>query len=436
MTRLEREELFAKESAKDIVKAKRDEVEFRNLLPTEGFFPAYMRYTDRQESPGSFHFWTAATILGACLQRRTWLSKGVYNIYPNLFTVLIAGTGKCRKSRAMGLGVELLERFDWLNLMADKTTPEALLEALMVGVQNVAQTNEQNPGPRDELDSTGIITTSEFAVFFGKQNYNTGMAELLTDLYDCRNSFRYVTRNRRAVVLKNIAVQILGASTPDWLGDALPASAFGGGFMSRFIFMVKKCRDRSCAWPEEPHPDAKRDLQHDLIRIRAFCLGKMSLTPEAMIWFEGWYNHIESELVQDPNLIGFVERKPDTVLKLSIILAASQTTKAITKEILIQAYKIISWTQDRMFEAFKNVDLTITGKLRMKVLDFIKAQGGQVTRTTILRKFGGSLPNGVSDLNAIQETLVEARQIVVSIRPNPQGKSTVTYNLIEEEQDE
>jgi hypothetical protein len=436
MTRVEQEALHAKESAKDIAKAKRDEAEFRRLLPTEGFFPAYMQYTDRQESPGSFHFWTAATILGACLQRRTWLSKGVYNIYPNLFTVLIAGTGKCRKSRAMGLGVELLERFDWLNLMADKTTPEALLEALMVGTQNVAQNNEQNPGPREELDSTGIITTSEFAVFFGKQNYNTGMAELLTDLYDCRSSFKYVTRNRRAVMLKNIAVQILGASTPDWLGDALPASAFGGGFMSRFIFMVKKCRDRSCAWPEEPHPDAKRNLQLDLIRIRAFCVGKMALTPEAMGWFERWYDHIESELVQDPNLIGFVERKPDTVLKLAIILAASMSTKTITAEILEQAYKIVSWTQDRMFEAFKNVDLTLTGKLRMKVMDFIKAQGGQVTRTAVLRKFGGSLPNGVSDLNSIQETLVEAGQLSVTVHPNPQGKVTMIYKLVEEDQDE
>jgi hypothetical protein len=165
-------------------------------------------------------------------------------------------------------------------------------------------------------------------------------------------------------------------------------------------------------------------------------MGPMKLSDEAMQWFENWYNTIENEMIPDHNMIGFVERKPDTVLKLSIILAAAVTTKIITLEILKQAYDIVTWTQSRAFEAFKHIDMSPSGRLRNDLKIFIESQGGEVTRTQILRKFNGRLPNGVSDLNSAQELMVEAGILNVEITPNKRGKQTVVYRLAGVEYDD
>jgi hypothetical protein len=410
-----------------VVAARTEEEEFRRLLPQDGFVGDYMVYTDRQESPGSFHFWTGITILSACLQRRVWVCKGIYNVYPNLFTILVAPSGRCRKTRAMSLGVELIDGFDWLNLIADKTSPEAMLEALMVGTKTMSEEVKGMHGPA--VDSTGFITIPELAVFLGKENYNSGMTNLLTDLYDCRDSFRYITRNSRPVVLRNIALQMLGCTTPDWFGSALPTNAFGGGFMSRFVFVVKKQRDRSITFPESPPPDMKHNLKKLLLQIRARVHGKITFSPAAFKWFDEWYKSTELEMIDDINLMGFVERKPDTILKVATLLAASEMTTELSQPTLERALHIVEWSQSRAFEAFKHVNLTAFGMLRRRILDFVECNGGVVTRRQVLRKFAGQLPNGIRDLEAVEAVMQEAQEVAVKA-VNTSGRPRIEYRMV------
>lgn len=411
----------------------REEEDFRSLLPTNGFLGDYMRYTDRQESPGSYHFWVGLTVLGAAMQRNVWISKGIYKVYPNLYTILIGPSGKCRKSRAMSLGLDLLEGYDWANVMADKTTPEALLAALHVGTPTFQKVDNSTGGPtihiNPNLDSCGIAAAYELAVFISKQNYNSGMVGLLTTLYDCPTSFKYLTRNKKPLVLKNVFLSMVGASTPEWLATNLPADSFEGGFMSRVVYVVRQRRDRNIAIPENPDAGETDRLKKHIENVHQ-AVGEVKFTAAGRAWFDNWYTSTEAIPVTDTSMLGFVERKPDTILKVAMIMAVSVGKDYITDNDLRQAHAIVTWTQERMFSAFAHVDLSPLGVIQKKVLEMLESQGGQLSRGQVLRKLGGRLAHGVKDLIEVEEILIQAgRMEVKQVRHSGPGRPEIRYIL-------
>lgn len=408
-----------------------EEAEFRKLLPTEGFFPAYMQYTDRQESPDSYHFWVAATVIAGVLQRRAWINKGVYDIFPNLYTVLVGPSGVTRKSRAMRMGTDLIENYEWANVIADKTTPEALMEAMMFGAGNFER--QEDRSIEISVDSSAFIRASELAVFLNKQSYTSGMVALLTDLFDSPKTFRYETRNKKPIHLQNVSVNFLGASTPEWLASNLPEAAFEGGFMSRMILVVRHMRNRFIAYPQDPEPGQTEALQKALSEIRKRFVGPVQLSPEASRWFEKWYiSHETSARSDNYNLLGFIERKPDTVLKLAMIISASMNPdrKTIDIQHLKIAKDIITWTQQRMFRAFEHVELSHLGDLRRKLTTMMESNGGSINRREVMRSLGNKV-RSVDDFREVESLMVETGELIIEHqRPKSgKGRSKVIYKI-------
>jgi len=419
--------------------AKKEEIEFRNMVPTTGFIGAYMKYTDRQESPGSYHFWVAVTVLSSVIQRRAYVSKGIYNVYPNMFTILVGPSGRCRKSRAMRLGLELIEDFDWINLIADKTTPEAFLQALMDGTIKMSGVSAVPGGGANinlggfQTDNTGFIRTTELGVFLNRQTYTSGMVSILTDLFDCPDKYQYMTRTKKPIVLHNVAVTFLGATTPKWLASNLPEGAFEGGFMSRFILVVKHVRDRHISFPEEAPQKEKDSLTSALMRVHKNFRGKIPLENKARNWFDQWYTSGTADIMENEEMSGFAERKPDYVIKLALILAASEERDRVTLEDLQNAKKIFDWTEERMFEAFAHIDLTHVGGLMQKIKEELRIRGGRASRRDILRKFGGRI-HGLKDMEEIEAIMVETGEIKIMwlIDPSKPGKAPKMYVLTEQ----
>lgn len=409
-----------------------EELQFRSLLPTTGFFYKYMKYTDRHEAPGSFHFWIAATLLGACLQRRCWVSKGVYNIFGNLYTILVAPSGKCRKSRAMRIGCEVVEAFPWMNVIADKTTPEGLLGALQYGTQGLeAMQTGEGATINMNSDSSGLIVASELAVFLNKQTYTTGIVGILTDLTECRPVFKYLTRNKSPIVLKNPIVSMIGASTPDWLATSLPEAAFEGGFMSRILFVVKHYRDRHITFPQELPIVEKTEIKTDILTMRTMYSGEVKLSSEAREWFDQWYRSDQFQTTDDNTVSGFIERKPDMTLQLSMLLAISKQELTINLNTLRQALAIVSWTQERMFAAFDKINLTPLGQIRHKIVEILNVKG-MITKREVLRKYGGRLQS-YRQIEEIERIMIEAGEMEFGewkSEPGKPGRPSLVYKKV------
>ncbi|MHA1632702.1 MAG: hypothetical protein ACTSXC_07865, partial [Candidatus Freyarchaeota archaeon] len=205
---------------------------FEPLIPKTGWLREYYEYTLGSEPPAVFHFMSALTVLGASLERNVYFDKGFYRVYPNVATVLIAPTGKCRKTSATNIALGLA-RAVGVNVLSERITPEALVTGL---------------SGREE--ATGLVYAPELAVFLGRQKYLEGMVPLLTTLFDCPDTWVSKTIGRGETPLAHVALSFLGASTLEWFLEALPREAFSGGFMARLLFVVQEETDREFALPK------------------------------------------------------------------------------------------------------------------------------------------------------------------------------------------
>jgi hypothetical protein len=349
--------------------------------PKDGWIGRYLEYTLNSEAPLPFHFWTAVSIIGGVLGRQVHFAKGHYRVYPNHFIILIAPTGRCRKSSAIAIGVKLLRHLDSINILAEKITPEALVEALT--------SKKKIEGTRISEDCSGFIHAPELAVFLGKQVYNEGLVALLTGLSDNPDKWEYRTRTKSTVHLQNVNLSLLGASTPDWLYDSIPQSAFGGGFMSRIIFVVQTKTDRVMAFPP-PENELTRDYLIEKLRLFADTSTQFTNSPAGEKWYEDWYNDLANTKAHtdDPRLAGYFERKPDHLIRLAMVLAVGKESGPILEEAnYTEALNMLDTLEIPMPDAFLTMDEAIVGANARRVLKQLAvAENAQMGHSRLLQK--------------------------------------------------
>ena len=103
------------------------------VIPQEGFFPAYMRYwLPASDCPVKFHLASALALVGHLMNRKVCLRMGGSPIFPTLWVAVLAESSTLHKSTA----IRNLKRFvrddpDYYDtLLPDSFTMEALITTL------------------------------------------------------------------------------------------------------------------------------------------------------------------------------------------------------------------------------------------------------------------------------------------------------------------
>jgi len=203
-----------------------------------------------------------------------------------------------------------------VRILADKLTPESLVKALSAPA---GEAGKIRIGPSD---ATGLIKAPELSVFFGKQQYNTGLVSLITDLYDYREEWVSETIMRGRSVLKNNCISILGGSTPTWLQKMLPEDAFTGGFMSRFVLCeMPATYFKRVAFPQRVSGDEWDTIVGKLRRFLAMH-GEMKWAPQAYEAYKVYYEGLlpSGDIQRD----AYQEREAEQILRVSMLLALSE----------------------------------------------------------------------------------------------------------------
>jgi len=363
--------------------------EFDDFIPTGTWFADYLQYTRETEPPTVFHFFAGAVAIGSVLARNVYFDKGAYQVYPNLAVLVIAPSGRCRKTSACNLGMGLLRKAGG-NVLADKATPEALVDAF-----------------KERDSAVGTIYAPEFSVFLGKQKYQEGMIPMLTALFDCPKEWKSQTITRGEVTLRNVAFSLLGCSTMDWIQTAIPRDAFGGGFMSRLLFVVQETTPRSFPLP----PPLNIELQTRLVnRLRdmTHLRGEARMTEEAEEWYVTWYNSKKDDKQDDKQFAGYHERKPDHIIRLALILMAARSNDlTLQKGDLIRALHILEWLEAFLPDAFGEMNQTQIGEDHARLIKQIKKRGGKITHSDWLRLNSNRINQ--RQFRDLVETLINAR---------------------------
>lgn len=389
---------------------------------TEGFLVDYLNYTQHQESPEEFHFWVGITLLSAVVGRNVWYDRKYFQIFPNLFTVLVAESGRMHKSTAINMGLDILHAaIPDHTFFAEKITPEALIGVLA-------------KKSKDGKQAVATIKAPEFATFFGKSIHDPTILQILTDYYDNPNHRSYETKARGLEILKEISITMIAGSTPEWIRTSLPEDSVGGGFTSRLVMVYKTETER----PPCPFPEF--DSDHDTMRSRDRCIsdlqaiakvrGPFKITPTGVDYMRDWYI-IHNQTEPPIGLRGFYSRKMDYIFKLGMLLAINYGNDLILDEPhLSEARRLITQQEKPMAEVLREINKTESGKLIQRVRDYIRANtinnGNHATgptRAHVLKAFSHSVTS--QELQIILQTLISTEE--VALLPRMTGGACYVY---------
>jgi hypothetical protein len=348
---------------------------FSLLVPQSGFIHEYLKFTQNLEAPLEFQFFCALTILGQVIGRRQYIERGAYNLYPPTPLILVAPSGICRKTSAVQLAAKLARAVE-VPVLANKITPEDFIRQL--------QDSHKGSSP--------LILAPELAVLIGKQKYNVGLIELLTDLLDCPDHWESGTIMRGRTELTNVTLGLLGASTPKWLKSSIPVEAFAGGLMSRILVIVKEDSPRTFPSPPKLDPDMWSSMTTWLRGVQTF-ENPIELVPSAELWFAKWYKE-QRKLMQKAgeDNIGYFARKPDHLLRMSMNLQISRGEHEITEVALEEANDIFTWLEDNTPAVIKMLLSTEHGALATTIIQLLKRSGGHAPKRDVLRTLTKSFP--------------------------------------------
>ena len=331
---------------------------------------SYLDFVDNSEPPQMFKLWCAISLIASALERKCFLSWGTLTFYPNMYVVLVAPSGKARKGTAMGPALKMLEEIN-VKLAAEAITREALIRTL-------AESADSTPGDDGTLDNHCSLTvwSPELTVFLGHQNFQ--LMSDLTDWYDCRSSWTYRTKNQGTDIIKGVWVNLLGATTPDLIRSALPMDAIGGGLTSRMIFVYEPRRGKIVPTPFLSNEDKalRVQLMNDLADIRMM-KGMFKVTKDFVELWIDWYSAQEDNPpFKDNRFDGYIERRPNHVMKLAMICSASRTdSMVISDKDLTRAINILTETEKKMPFTFSGMGRSNASDIVASIMSEIASRG-------------------------------------------------------------
>ena len=383
----------------------------------KGWVRDYVEHTRNMEAPTPYHFASALTVLGSALHRQVHVDQGYYKIWPAMQTLLIGPSGKTKKSTAAGYAVQLGEESKRVHRLLDEGSQEALKTELY-------QISKRTGA------ATGLLYASELGTFLGKQDYNQGLVQALTDLFDSRTGTRRRTQARGNEGIENIAVSFLGCSNEDWLADSIPPSAFGGGFMGRILTYYQSGTDRVFPRPRVLDTSERDALLEGLLRTQ-YVNGVAVTTPAADKWFDARYRQLKREWPDDERLVPFWERIPDHLLRVGMLLSISEDLAqrdsiSIEERHLQQADALIRWIVRYLPRVYSFLGGTQFGTDQQRIISIIRRKGGTISEAELGRKMSSRLSR--KQLDEHLSTMI-ANRVLDRIRTSDVWEGKTAYRL-------
>ena len=314
----------------------------------DDWITSWLEYQENTEPPRQFVKWVSMSIVAAALQRKCSLELGHLKLYPNMYVVIVGPSGS-RKGTAMDPGRVILS-LQGIKMSAESTTREALIRALKKSTSSMTDIKTGT----FEAHASLTVYSQELTSFMGYNN--TQLMSDLTDLFDCRDPWNYDTKDETKKDFINATwLNIIGATTPETLQAALPMESVGGGFTSRIIFIYgdKKYKIVPIPYKTEYDLELYEKLKHDLAEIHLM-RGKFKYDDSFVkIYTDFRYEHEANPPFKDPRLGGYLDRKPTHLLKMCMILCASQGERmVVTRGTFERALKMLDATEKGMLRVY------------------------------------------------------------------------------------
>lgn len=304
---------------------------------------SYLVYTAESESPDEYHRWVAFSVIAGALRRKVFFNMSYFQLYANQYIVLVGPPGRCKKSTSMRIGRTLLGGVPGIKFTTDSVTRERLIQDL---------TQAYSDG-----HSSMTAYSSELATLLTSSGMD--MVAFLTDIYDSPHEWSHQTKMGGMNKIKAPYLNLIAATTPDWISRAMPMDTVGIGLTSRVVFVYQDTPRIKDPFPVLSQEQVKLQdyLVHDL-NIIATLQGEFILSPGAKEFYTNWYKqHLaEPNPTKDKRLNGYFDRKPMHILKLGMVIsAATKNDLVLTEQDIDRSLEMLGQVEDAMPKVFANV---------------------------------------------------------------------------------
>jgi hypothetical protein len=382
-----------------------------------------MEYVDNTEPPLLYKKWCGISALCAAMERKVYIKWQLgEKIYPNMYIIIVGPSG-ARKSTAMSPAIRLLKSLDNINVTPESATKEAIVRMMHEKAQNIIDENGESK------HSSITIFHPELVVFLGQKTNNWELISWLNQWYDCEDSWSYVTKGAGSDHVNGVWVNLMGATTPEYLVTAFPADAIGGGFSSRIVFVYGDTRHRVVPNPvyTEREQELQQLLEVDLANINVLT-GEFEITDGYMEHYTEWYiEQSNKPKFADKNFSGYEARRSLHLRKLTMALSISKSSNMLlTEEDFIEGIEMMNEVEDSMrfvFNGRGRDPLEVVGAAMMK--DIIIREGG-IRRDELLNRHHSDVT--LADFDAIIQKMKERGVLREGIKDEK-----IYYKCIEEE---
>lgn len=401
------------------------------ILPEQpSFVTDFVNMGRGTEAPTLFLIWGALWTLSAATNRNAWLKWFPKRLWPNLFVLLVAPAGICRKSIAMDFGKQLLETSEQYaansivgfensyRFITSKASPAGLY--MMLKPEQKIFIQGQSKLVTAHRSSKITMAIGELATLLTKQQFTTGIVNDITDFYDCRDRGEEITRERGVEPLENIFATLIGGITPTGLEDSIPDEALQGGLVSRMVMvfqdMPTKIYPEPLHFPGYPEPE---HLAKKLAWLMHNHTGEYTFTPEAKAAFDEWYIDWKTHVIAGEMSLREDEHRRDVILrKIAMLLRIAEYRPGheVTAQNLVDARRILDYSLSLSSRLMSGLGGNEFAKNLTRVRDYIEKKRS-LTRRQLLNRYGGSITS--AELTILVNQLLDQGYIIASQAEKP-----------------
>lgn len=378
-------------------------------------FEEYFTYVKETEAPISFHRWSLLSCLGAFLGRQTWFQFGLERVWPNMFVMLMGDPGT-RKSSAIKSAKKVLSAAGYENFSGDRTSKEKFLLDLE-GLESDDGKIIDKTGYMDNLFGEGsqdpkevFVVADEFNNFVG--NGNIEFLSLFGQLWDWDDEERPYTfrlKNSRSVSIYQPTISILGGNTQTNFALAFPPASIGQGFLSRLLLIHGESTGRKIAFPTAPPEAVREKLITQLQKIKSQVHGEIGISRKAKEAVTTIYNTYQG--INDARFQHYSTRRHTHLLKLCLLMAASDCRNEILMQDILFANSLLHFTEHKMPSALGEFGKAKNADVANKVMAVLGDSKKPLTQVEIWKHVSSDL-NSTAELNALLLNLQVAGKIM------------------------
>jgi len=300
------------------------------MNPQFNFIDYFLQYTAACESPTDFFTWAAVSAISAIARDNIYLKTEVVTVYPNLYVLLYAKSGTCKKSVPLKKIRPIIKAVKNTKFIEGRTSLQFAISGLSQGVVNGA--GEVIAG------ASGLIYSEELTSMLIRDD---STVDYLTDLYDYHEDWSSGTHARGEEKLSNVCLSILAATNEKLFKQVFNAEAIYGGLLGRtLIVQGYSARHKNSLMYETENPLKDDPLIAHLVQLSRL-KGPLTMTDDAKAYFHDWY--MKQNFEQHDSETGLESRLTVHMLKVAICLAMADgdLNKVITLKHLTTAMDMV-----------------------------------------------------------------------------------------------